>query len=154
VLEAHTVAETASCPRCSTASSRVHSRYDRSITDLAVGGRQMMIRLRVRRFRCAEKHCEQKIFVEQVPGLTQRYQRRTGSLTTLLGRVGLALGGRAGARMTGHLAAGSSRSTLVRLVRSLSVPEPGVLLAIGVDDFATRKGHVYGTVKKPGVQQN
>jgi transposase len=145
-VQARTCAESVACPRCATPSARVHSRYDRSIADLGVGGREMSIRLRVRRFRCIETVCSRKVFAEQVPGLAERYQRRTTPLTWLLSRIGLALGGRAGARMTGHVSAGSSRSTLLRLVRKLPVPEPGELPAIGVDDFATRKGHVYGTV--------
>ncbi|MFD7533549.1 ISL3 family transposase [Streptomyces sp. NPDC059849] len=60
--------------------------------------------------------------------------------------VGLALAGRAGARMAGVFGVAVSRSTVLRRVEALPDPEPPVPRVVGVDEHATRKGRFYGTV--------
>jgi transposase len=48
---AQPAAASARCPGCDQPSSRVHSRYTRTLADLPVAGRQAVIEVGVRRFR-------------------------------------------------------------------------------------------------------
>jgi transposase len=147
VIRACCRAVQARCPACGTASSRVHAGYARVVADGAAGGRPVLIVLSVRRFRCMEPSCPKVTFAEQAEGVTVRYRRRSVPLLGMLAGFGLELAGRAGARLAGTLGIAVHSSTVLRLVMAL--PDPPVAAApavTGVDDFALRKGQVYGTV--------
>jgi transposase len=57
----------ATCPRCGTRSEAFHSSYERGLADLPIAGREAVIDLRVRRFRCYQSNCPRKTFAEQAP---------------------------------------------------------------------------------------
>jgi hypothetical protein len=109
----------AQCPSCEVSSRRKHSHYERCLSDTAVGGQELLIHLRVHRFLCPNDACARRTFVEQVPTLTARYGRRSIVAGQALRAISLAMGDRAGARLTARLAMAVSRMTLIRLIRAL-----------------------------------
>lgn len=100
----------------------------------------MRLRLRVCRFFCDAIPCDARTFVEQIEGLTSRYGRYTVVARGMLETLGVALAGRAGARLAAKLGMPASHSSLLRLVRTLPDPQVQRVAAVGVDDFAVRRG--------------
>ncbi|MEL6219021.1 MAG: transposase family protein, partial [Pseudomonadota bacterium] len=81
VIAAHAVGRGAECPRCGRLSRRLHSRYERQLSDVPAHGRRVRVRLSVRRFRCPHWACPRKIFAERPEtGITRPYARRTTRL--------------------------------------------------------------------------
>jgi transposase len=103
-------------------------------------------RLRVRRFWCATPHCPRQTVTERVPQVAACSARATTRLTALQTSTGLALGGAAGARHLARQGMPGSRHTLLRCVRRVPAPAASPPCSIGIDDWAKRKGHAYGTI--------
>ncbi len=134
------------CPDCQTLSNQVHGGYVRTLADLAHQGTPVRLRLRVRRFRCTAPRYPRRTFTERLPTLAARHARRTVRLPDMIGRVGMALGGQAGARLLPTLGARASADTVLRMVRRMHAPVLPTPRGLGVDEWASRKGHVYGTI--------
>jgi transposase len=145
-LQLTTTAPSACCPLCAAPSATVHSQYQRHLTDLPWGTLSVCIQLTVRTFVCRTATCIRRMFTERLPELVAVYARNTCRLVAALQALGIVLGGNAGARLAARLRLPTSPATLLRLVRTALVPHTPALQTIGVDEWAWRRGHRYGTI--------
>lgn len=137
----------ATCPECGAVSGRIHSRYRRRLIDLPAHGRMVEINVETRRFRCVGTGCRRRVFVQRLgDAVALPSARRTVRMDGIVHRLGLALGGRPGHNLASRLAIPVSKDTLLRTVRRRAARPRAPLRAVGIDDWAWRKGCQYGTV--------
>lgn len=136
----------AACTGCGVLSRRVHAWFERTVSDVPVDGRRVLVRVWARRMRCSAEECAQATFREQVPGVIERYQRRTTRLTRMIEETVRELAGRAAARLAPSLGVGLSRDSALRALLRIPLSPAQIPEVIGVDDFALRRRHTYATV--------
>jgi transposase len=134
------------CPLCTTPTQRIHSHYERTLTDLPWAQYRVRLQLRVRKWFCRNRRCRRRIFTERLPTVAAPWARCTLRLAQRLVALGVALGGTAGVRLSHQWDQVVSRNTLLRLLRRQPAPSFPTPTVLGVDDFALRKRQTYGTV--------
>jgi zinc-finger of transposase IS204/IS1001/IS1096/IS1165 len=112
--------QAARCPGCRKVSTAFHSRYVRTLQDLPWQGRGVYLSVTVRRFRCRNRRCSQKIFAERIPDIGRQHARRTARLLEVVRLVGYAAGGLPGSRLLNRLAIPISDDSVLRAVANFS----------------------------------
>ena len=134
------------CPYCGCVSHRVHSRYQRTITDLSILGHPVIITFEARKFFCHNPYCHRKTFAEQPGDEVFRYRRRTRRCEMAVTQHGLKCSSESARKLLSATGVCLSGDTILRDIHRISVPERREVKEIGVDDWAFRKGVTYGSI--------
>jgi transposase len=147
VVTIRAMSANSSCPSCGAVSNRVHSQYPRRLADLPIAGRRAVLMLQARRFRCEAVLCERRIFTERFnDNILKPWARRTARLDQIVHCLAIALGGRPAASFARRLSIPVSNDTLLRAVRRRGNPSFAPAVIVGIDDWAWRRNHRYGTL--------
>jgi hypothetical protein len=132
----------AACPLCERPSERIHGKYGRRVADVPCGGRKVTLALTVRKFVCDTPECPRQIFTERLPALVQSYARMTNRLSEALQTLGFATCGEVGERLAPKLGMEVTSPTLLRRMRTVSIPSPSSVRVLGVDDWSATRSCV------------
>ncbi len=133
------------CPKCGVVSARVHARYLRRARDLPVQGERVIVRVHARKFLCDNRACARRVFCERFAEVLRPFARMTERFEAALQTMTLLTSAKAAARIGRALGYWASASTFLRCAHRYQPPRVSAS-AVGVDDFAFKRGRTYGTI--------
>ncbi len=134
------------CPLCAQASSQVHSRDQRTLRDVACGGRKVVLHLSVRQFFCRNPDCARKVFSERLSPFVEPWAQVTTRLFEAVQSVGLATSGELGTRLADRIGMHTSPTTSLRRIMALASHASPQVSLLGIDDWSLRRGRTFGTI--------
>jgi transposase len=135
------------CPKCEQEAERYHSVYMRTVQDLPIFGKNVILQIKAYKYDCKNENCEVLSFAEDYDEFIGRSDRMTDRLESFIRTLALETNCEGAATICAELGIRTSGDTIIRILRKLTeepVRESGE--TIGVDDFAYRKGQTYCTV--------
>jgi transposase len=135
------------CPKCGQKMSAYHGTYERTVQDLPVFQKKVLLIITAYEYYCANKACEATTFSEDYEGFISRCGRMTSRLEDFILMLALETNCEGAAAICREMKIQVSGDTIIRMLRKLNHADlPVCGDTIGVDDFAYRKGQTYCTV--------
>lgn len=136
------------CPKCGCITDKYHRIYIRKVQDLPILGKMVQLEICSHEYECINNDCEVTTFAETFDGFLNTYSRMTERCADFICTLAMEASCEGCARICKALGIKISGDTVIRLLlrKYGDLPRPEVDDVIGVDDFAYKKRHTYGTI--------
>lgn len=148
IVELSRTSKYARCPCCGRLSRSLQGHYTRQLQAPEILNHPLTLLVKTRKFRCRNEHCLRQVFSEEHSSLVAPYKRNTLEVEARIREVSL----KATSRIASELLHGQnifySQSSCLRSAHKAfsSTAHGSRPVSIGIDDFAQKKGHIYGSV--------
>lgn len=148
LIRMKSISKSCKCPKCNCTTDKYHGTYNRKVQDLPILGKSVKLEIRAHEYECMNDNCEATSVAETFDGFLNSYSRMTERCADFICTLALEASCEGCARICRTLGIKTSGDTVIRLLlkRYESLPKPEVGDVIGVDDFAYKKRHTYGTI--------
>jgi transposase len=148
IIHLKSITRECECPRCGTMLTKRHGTYTRKVQDLPILGKNVQLHVMVREYDCESEECSIKTVTESFEGFLSSYGRMTQRCVDFVGMLALETSCEGAARICQSMNLKISGDTIIRLLqRQYELQEKLTCSSIvGVDDFAFKKRHKYGTI--------
>jgi len=136
------------CQTCGQEMTNYHGTYVRTVQDLPILGKNVLLEITAYEYNCANENCEQKTFVDDYDEFLSRYSRMTARCEEFVRILAFSTSCEGAAMICGKMGICISGDKIIRMLKKMVDENPAVQCGetIGVDDFAYRKGQTYCTV--------
>jgi len=136
------------CQVCGQEMTGYHGTYVRTVQDLPILGKNVILEITAYEYNCTNEDCIQKTLVEDYDEFLSKYSRMTSRCEDFIRILALSTSCEGAALICAKMGLKVSGDTIIRMLKKMAdenpVPQCGD--TIGVDDFAYRKGQTYCTV--------
>ena len=136
------------CPKCGHESFKYHGTYLRKVQDLPILGKSTYLYITAHEYVCNNEECSKVTFVEDFNGFLSYYGRMTERCADFICTLAMETSCEGCSRICRAMNLQISGDSVIRLLTKRyhlqPVAECGSI--IGIDDFAFKKRHTYGTI--------
>ena len=136
------------CPKCGQSTEQYHGTYVRHVQDLSILGKNVQLHIKAHEYKCTNTDCNASTIAENFNGFLNYYSRMTERCADFICSLALETSCEGCFRICKALGIKTSGDTVMRLLlkRYQAMENDFMGDKIGVDDFAYKKRHTYGTI--------
>lgn len=136
------------CPKCHSISNHYHGTYVRKVQDLPILGKNVVLDITSHEYYCDNDDCEVSTIAETYHGFLNYYSRMTERLEDFICTLALETSCEGCSRICKMIGINISGDTVIRVLIKRYENQPALEYGsvIGIDDFAFKKRHTYGTI--------